>query len=73
MQNANLLSRPHALSNGALALAVSLHSFMYLQEMDKTLHGNCACTQPELSVYRTGLTGKPSAPFDRALHFGLQI
>ncbi len=36
----------------------------------KTIHGKCTCIQPAFSAYRTQLTGKTSAPFERALNSG---
>jgi hypothetical protein len=39
------------------------------RKMEETIHGNCACIQPPFSAVRTRLTGKPSAPFERALNF----
>jgi hypothetical protein len=41
-------------------------------EMDKTIHGNCAWSQPAFSAVRTQLKRKPSPQFERALHFGLE-
>ncbi len=39
--------------------------------MDKAIHRNCACIQTSFSAYKTELTGKPSAPFERVLNSGL--
>jgi hypothetical protein len=36
------------------------------RKMDTTIYGNYACIQPAFLAYRTQLTGKPSAPFERA-------
>jgi hypothetical protein len=33
---------------------------------------SCACNQPPFSADRTQLTGKPSAPFERELNFGIE-
>jgi hypothetical protein len=38
------------------------------RKMEQTLHGSCASIQPPFSAYRTGLKGKQSAPFERALN-----
>jgi hypothetical protein len=46
-------------------LQVLYIGIMY-RKMDPTIHGNCTCIQPAFSAYRTQLTGKPSAPFERA-------
>jgi hypothetical protein len=43
------------------------------RKMEETLHGNCTCSQPPFSSYRTGLTGKQSAPFERALNSGPEM
>jgi hypothetical protein len=40
--------------------------------MDKTIQGNWACNQPALPAYWIQLTRKPSAPFERGLHFSLE-
>jgi hypothetical protein len=37
-------------------------------KMDKTIHGNFACISLPFLANRTQLTGKPSAPFERALN-----
>ncbi len=39
-----------------------------LMKMDKTIHGNFACISLPFLANRTQLTGKPSAPFERALN-----
>jgi hypothetical protein len=36
------------------------------RKMDPTILRNCTCIQPAFLAYRTQLTGKPSAAFDRA-------
>jgi hypothetical protein len=61
MQNLHVASRPkfHVLSNGAIDFAVS----------PILCTGNW--TQLAFSAYMTQLTGKPSAPFERALNFGI--
>jgi hypothetical protein len=65
MSNVHVVSKPkfHDLSNGALVVAVSL--ILCAGKWIQTIHGNCAFIQPPFSAFRTGLTGKPSAPFER--------
>jgi hypothetical protein len=60
------VSRPefNVLSNGALVFAVSL--ILCAGKWKKIIHGNRAYIIPPFSAYRTQLTGKPSAPFERA-------
>jgi hypothetical protein len=42
------------------------------RKLDKTIHRNCTCIQVALSDSRIELTGKPNAPFEEAVHFGLK-
>jgi hypothetical protein len=44
---------------------------MYVK-MDKAIYWNCACIQSAFLADRNQLTGKSSAPFERALNFGLE-
>jgi hypothetical protein len=69
MQNVHVVSRPkfHALSNGELVFCCK-SNIIYVQE---TIHGSSACIQPPNSATKTQLTGKQSAPFERALNFGI--
>jgi hypothetical protein len=41
------------------------------RKMDTTIHENSAFIQPPFSATRTGITGKTSPPFERALNSGL--
>jgi hypothetical protein len=43
------------------------------RNMEKILHGICACIQHPFSAVRTALAGKPSAPFERAVNFCWEI
>jgi hypothetical protein len=74
MQNVNIVLRPtfNVLSNGALVFAASLVSIMQ-REKDRNIHIKCSCIQPEFSAYRAQLTGKQSAPFERAYNSGLEV
>ncbi len=54
----------NVISNGALVFALIKSNIMY-RKMDKTIHRNCACILPPFSAYRTQLTGKPIAPFEK--------
>jgi hypothetical protein len=40
--------------------------------MDETIHQKFASIQTAFSAYKTQLPGKPSAPFERTLNFGLE-
>ncbi len=42
------------------------------RKMDKTIYRNCPSIQHAASAYMTQLTGKPSAPFERAYNFLVQ-
>jgi hypothetical protein len=71
MQNANVVSKPEftVLSNGALVFAVSLISGTgngYSYSWKLILH------LTSISAVRTQLTGKQSAPFERAENSGLE-
>jgi hypothetical protein len=68
----HIVSKPgfHALSNGALVTALSL--ILCTRKCFKTIHGNCASIQLPFSAVRTALTGKPSAPFERAGNSGIE-
>jgi hypothetical protein len=43
------------------------------RKMEETLHGNCACMQPQFSAVRIALAGKQSPPFERAENSSLEI
>jgi hypothetical protein len=40
-------------------------NIMY-REIEKDVHGNCACIPTEFSAHKTQPTGKQSAPFEKA-------
>jgi hypothetical protein len=42
------------------------------RKMDEAIHGNSPCSEPAFSAYRPQPTGKPSAPLERILNFGLE-
>ncbi len=71
MQNVSAISRQKfdVIANGVTCFCCK-SNIMY-RKMDKTIHENCACIQPEFSAYRTQLRGKPSAPFERSENFDL--
>jgi hypothetical protein len=72
MQNVNVFSTTkfHALFNGAIVFAVSL--ILYSGKwIGTTIHQNCDCFQPPISAYRTQITRKQNAPFERTLNFDL--
>jgi hypothetical protein len=66
MQNVNVVSKPklRVLSNGAFVFAVSL-ILCTGKWIGETIAQNCTCSQPGFSAYRTKLTGKPNATFER--------
>jgi hypothetical protein len=69
MENVHVISRPkfQVLSNGGVRFGASL-----ILCTDKTIQRNSACIQPLFSAYRTQLTGKPSAPFERTYDLDLE-